>query len=81
MSDRADRRTCPACGAQEMYTTQTGANGGHGPALLPGLSRFLKPAKLEIVLCGRCGHVSFYATKASLEKLQEVVGGRWQKVR
>jgi len=72
-------RRCPSCGGSELRSLETGANGNHGPRLLPGLGRFLQPAMLELVLCTDCGHLSFFALRQMLENLAERPG-RWRRL-
>jgi hypothetical protein len=77
MASRPD--SCPACQGTNVYATLTGANGGHGPTLLPGLGAFFKPAKIEVRMCLDCGHLSFFAERAERERARE--NHRWTRVR
>jgi DNA-directed RNA polymerase subunit RPC12/RpoP len=74
------RRLCPSCGGKDLYETVTAANGGHGPALLPKLGALFKLAKLHLVACADCGHVSFFIERETLERFPPA-GTRWQRVR
>jgi hypothetical protein len=68
---------CPECGGHQLYETQTGARGGYGPNLLPGLGRFLTGAKMNVVLCETCGLFRLYADGRGLEKLQS--SPKWRR--
>ncbi len=67
---------CPECGGQ-LHTTETGAKGGYGPNLLPGLGRFLSGARMNVVLCEDCGLLRLYADRSVLQKLQS--SPKWRR--
>lgn len=73
------RTSCVFCGKGPVYRALTNANGGHGPALLRGLSRLFRPAMFEVYLCRECGHTEFVAgadERARIEEASHV----WTKV-
>jgi hypothetical protein len=59
--------------------TTTAANGGHGPTLLPRLGELFRQAKFDVYLCGKCGHVSFFADEESLAALDRSGQGKWKQ--
>lgn len=76
---KASKSECVVCGATEAYVTRTGANGGYGPALLPGLGRLFSPAKFDLRVCASCGHVAFFADAEMRRRMQ--ASGKWTKAR
>lgn len=75
-----NRTTCIACGGHDLWETQTYANGGHGPALLPRMGALFKPATMRVLLCADCGHMAFFATADTLARLPRD-GRKWSRVR
>ena len=71
--------SCPSCGSKDLFTTKTAANGGHGPTLLPRLGKLFQSAKFDLYLCGKCGHVSFFADEESLNELDRSGQGKWKQ--
>ncbi len=72
-------KTCPSCNGEVLYTTTVSAGGGYAPELLPGLgSFFFNSAKFRVVLCQSCGHTSFFAEQAALEKVAS--SPKWQRL-
>ena len=45
--------------------------------LLPGLGGTFSYARLDVVVCARCGHTRFYADEAARAQLADAKG--WQK--
>lgn len=80
MSNPSHKRACASCGSLDLYTTRTEANGPQSPMLLPKLGKFLKPAKFDLFLCSKCGHVSFFASEESLANLDRSGMGKWKSV-
>lgn len=75
---KASRHECGECGGTEAYVTRTGANGGYGPALLPGVSKWFRPAKFDVRVCAGCGPVSFHVDQEQRQRMRD--SGRWTKI-
>lgn len=71
-----EMRKCPECEGITLYTRTVASGTGHGPVLLPGLGGFLQYARLEVVLCTRCGLTRFYAQEEAREKVARARGWR-----
>lgn len=72
------KKTCPECGGKNLHRSlPTGAAGGYGPDLLPGLGKLFSSAEFYAVLCADCGLTRYYTTKETIAR----VGGssKWQK--
>jgi predicted nucleic-acid-binding Zn-ribbon protein len=69
---------CPSCGHENLYHARSGANGGYGPALLPGLGTFLEPAQFDIVVCADCGLTRFFAAESERAEVQ--ASEHWSRV-
>ena len=54
---------CPNCESRNLYKTKqaTGAKGGYGPDLLPGLGRWFRAPRFHVVVCRDCGLTRFFA--------------------
>ena len=73
-------RPCPDCKSENIYKYKKmiDAEGGHGPDLLPKLSKgVLKSAKMFPVLCADCGLLRFFSSDEAREKLKE--SEHWEK--
>jgi predicted nucleic-acid-binding Zn-ribbon protein len=68
---------CGDCGGN-LYETTTASNGGYGPALLPGLGRFMHYARFRVVVCEACGLTRFYADSQARSRLAG--SGRWRRI-
>lgn len=68
---------CPNCGGNELYTTQVHSAGGYGPQLLPGLGGFFWSAYFDLVACGGCGLIRFFASADAKEKL--AASSKWTR--
>lgn len=79
MNPGSDKVRCAACGADEIYHRNTGANGGYGPRLLQGLGGFLRPATMDVYLCAACGYLQFHADKESRKKVTGTV--HWHRTK
>ena len=70
---------CTNCGGTNLYEgKETSAGGGYAPNYLPGLGRFLRTAKFQLVVCEDCGLTRFFASKEARAKLPEAP--RWKKM-
>lgn len=70
---------CPHCGGTTLYRSQeVGAGGSHGPDFLPGLGRFLFPARLVLVVCRDCGLLRFFAQPEARKKLRDAK--KWKAI-
>ncbi len=77
--EESHRKTCLSCGSKNIYMTSASANGGYGPTLLPKLGELFRKAKFDLYLCGKCGHVSFFADEDSLQSLDRGGQGIWKQ--
>ena len=62
---------CPTCGSRDIYTTEVPAGGGHAPDLLPGAHPWWRPGRIELYVCGACGHFQQYVPENDLAKVRE----------
>ena len=48
---------CPNCQSRNLYKakTQIASGGGHAPNFLPGLGRWYRAGRFDIVVCRDCG--------------------------
>lgn len=77
MMTESHRISCPSCSSKDLFKTHTAANGGYGPVLLPRLGELFRKAKFDLYLCGKCGHLSFFADEESLAALDRSGQGKW----
>jgi hypothetical protein len=74
-----DVTPCPSCEGRDLFQGPSfGARGGHGPDLLPGLSRLLKAARLVPVVCRDCGLARFFVDAEARARLVEAK--KWKRV-
>jgi predicted nucleic-acid-binding Zn-ribbon protein len=69
---------CVECSSPRLFETTTGANGGYGPTLLPGLGRFLHVPRFRVLICESCGLTRFYAEPAARSRLED--SKHWRRV-
>jgi DNA-directed RNA polymerase subunit RPC12/RpoP len=70
---------CPNCGGRTLYRgPATSSGGGHAPNYLPGLGRFLSPARFVLVVCRDCGLARFFAQPEARARLKD--SGKWKAV-
>ncbi len=72
------RKACPNCGGGELFTRRLDSGGATGVSLLKGLGNFSYTPKIEAVICATCGHCSYFAENAAVEKLGP--GSGWEKI-
>ena len=66
------KRKCGECGDSNIYTTTVSAGGGgHSPDLLPGAHPWWKGGKLEVYVCGACGHFQYFVPSDTLRLVRE----------
>ena len=73
--------SCRHCGAADLYAADVASTGGHGPALLPGLSGGflgLVPPRFTAVLCAACGHYELFAPPDVCERVH--TSPKWRRV-
>jgi len=74
-----DITPCPTCGGRNLFRSEPQtANGGYGPELLPGLGPWYRSPRLDVVVCGDCGLMRFFASSDAVERLPD--SGRWKRV-
>jgi hypothetical protein len=64
-------RQCPSCGGREIYATEVHSGGGYSPDLLPGAHPWWGGGRLEIYVCGTCGHFQYFVPENALAKVRE----------
>ena len=62
-------KECQACGQTHLLAATTASNGGYGPNLLPGTGSW-RPARFDVVVCGKCGYVHWFVQKEDLDKVK-----------
>ncbi len=66
------KRKCGECGHSSIYTTTVSAGGGgSAPDLLPGAHPWWKGGKLEVYVCGACGHFQYFVPSDALRFVRE----------
>jgi len=74
------QRTCPECKNDEQYYRRNiRASGGEGPHLLPGLGRWFRFPRFDVVVCAKCGLVRNYAEPSAREAAK--TSSRWERLR
>lgn len=63
-------KKCSECGAKEIYGTVIGSGGGYAPDMLPGAHEWWREGKMEVYVCGSCGHYQFFVPEKYLVKLK-----------
>ncbi len=69
---------CCNCGQQSLFQADAVAAGGQGPNYLPGLGKFLAPAKFTVIVCENCGLTRFFTHPAALKKLN--TSAKWKRL-
>ena len=60
------KRTCSECGSSDIMTTTIASGGGYAPDLLPGAHPWWGGGKLEVYVCGACGHFRYFVPSEAL---------------
>jgi len=63
-------KKCSECSGSEIYRTEVGAGGGYAPDLLPGTHPWWRSGKLEVYVCGRCGHYQLFVPEEALSEMK-----------
>lgn len=53
-------KQCAECQSTTIYTTTISSGGGYSPDHLPGAHAWYTSGKLEIYICGKCGHLQYF---------------------
>ncbi len=71
---------CPNCESSRQYRTvkPVSAGGGYAPNYLPGLGSMWSAEKFDLVACGDCGLIRYFARDAARAKLSE--SSKWERV-
>ena len=71
---------CPNCQSRNLYKTKTGvaSGGGHAPNYLPGLGKWYRAGRLDVVVCRDCGLTRFFADEEDRARLDD--SNRWERV-
>lgn len=65
-------KKCSECGGGEIYRTVISAGGGHAPDMLPGAHPWWRGGKMEVYVCGKCGHYQFFVPQEHLENIKQL---------
>jgi hypothetical protein len=65
------KKQCSECHGTNIRTTTVLAGGGYAPDLLPGAHPWWKSGKLEVYVCGTCGHFQFFVPSEILPDVLE----------
>ncbi|MEA2239093.1 MAG: hypothetical protein QOC81_3817 [Thermoanaerobaculia bacterium] len=68
-----DTKRCAECGGSKIRMTTVSAGGGYAPDLLPGAHPWWKSGKLQVYVCGTCGHLQFFVPAEDLREVLESV--------
>ena len=71
--------TCPECDGRNLFRSvkTIDAGGGYAPDYLPGLGRWYRGARFQIVVCKDCGLTRFFAADEARERLAS--GKVWKR--
>jgi Zn ribbon nucleic-acid-binding protein len=64
-------KKCSECGSSEIYKAEVGAGGGHAPDMLPGAHDWWRAGKLEVYVCGWCGHYQTFVPEKHLHRVKQ----------
>ena len=73
-----DKLTCPNCGSDDIYKTNSISSNAHSTNLLPDLGEFLVYARMIPTLCSDCGLIRYFANEKTCEKVKR--SKRWRKM-
>jgi hypothetical protein len=62
-------KKCSECGGHEIYLAVIGAGGGYAPDMLPGAHPWWRGGKMEVYVCGACGHYQFFVPEEYLANI------------
>lgn len=65
-------KKCSECGGSEIYRTVISSGGGHAPDMLPGAHPWWRGGKMEIYVCGGCGHYQFFVPAEYLANIKQL---------
>ena len=64
-------KKCSECGGGEIYRAEIAAGGGYAPDMLPGAHAWWRAGKMEVYVCGSCGHYQFFVPEEYLSKVKQ----------
>ncbi len=67
-------KQCPVCNGTEIYRHETESRGTNID-LLPGISHWFESARLELYVCGTCGHYQLFVPPFWLPDVKD----KWTK--
>lgn len=65
-------RKCSECGGSEIYQAVISAGGGHAPDMLPGAHPWWRGGKMEVYVCGKCGHYQYFVPTEYLANIKQM---------
>jgi DNA-directed RNA polymerase subunit RPC12/RpoP len=71
---------CPNCQSRNLYKTKKPdpSGGGHAPNFLPGLGKWYRAARFDIVVCRDCGLSRFFANEEDRSHLDN--SSKWERL-
>jgi DNA-directed RNA polymerase subunit RPC12/RpoP len=71
---------CPNCQSRNLYKTKTpvGAGGGHAPNYLPGLGKWYRAGRWDVVVCRDCGLTRFFTGEEERSHLDN--SSKWERL-
>lgn len=71
---------CPNCQSRNLFKPKMaiGKGAGDAPNYLPGLGKWYRAARFEVVVCRDCGLTRFFAEEEARQKLDD--SNRWERV-
>ena len=72
--------SCPNCDGKRLFISSrpVSAGGGYAPNYLPGLGRFWRAEKFNVVVCEDCGLTRFFASTDACARLASST--KWTRV-
>jgi predicted nucleic-acid-binding Zn-ribbon protein len=72
--------SCPNCQSRNLYKTNkpVASGGGYGPNLLPGLGRWFREGRFDLLVCRDCGLTQFFVHEEDRGDLDD--SKKWERL-